>query len=63
MNMEYGFFTGSQNTCSSRGQFHKRKLLESSILIPWGFISSVVHFPEAEGFDFPNPFETKIGFK
>jgi len=32
-------------------------------LIPWGFISSVVHFPGAEGFDFPNPFDNEIGFE
>ena len=41
----------------------KEKNLEASILIPWGFISSVVHFPGAEGFDFPNPFDSEIGFE
>ncbi|SUZ59098.1 uncharacterized protein METZ01_LOCUS11952 [marine metagenome] len=35
----------------------------ASILIPWGFIASVVHFPNVEGFDFPNPFEKHIGFE
>ena len=37
--------------------------VEASILIPWGFIVSVAHFPGAEGFDFPSPFESHIGFK
>ena len=41
----------------------KEKNLEASILIPWGFISSVVHFPGAEGFDFPSPFDSEIGFE
>ena len=34
----------------------------ASILIPWGYLSSIVHFPNVEGFDFPNPFDSKIGF-
>ena len=63
---EYGiwiFHPGLKTPVLQEDNSTKEKLLESSILIPWGFISSVVHFPEAEGFDFPNPFETKIGFK
>ena len=39
------------------------KKLEASILIPWAFIVSIAHFPGAEGFDFPSPFEQHIGFK
>ena len=38
------------------------KKLEASILIPWPFIVSIAHFPGAEGFDFPSPFEQHIGF-
>ena len=34
----------------------------ASILIPWAFIVSIAHFPGAEGFDFPSPFEQYIGF-
>jgi hypothetical protein len=34
-----------------------------SLLIPWGFIVSVVHFPGVEGFDLPDPFENHIGFE
>ena len=36
--------------------------VEASILIPWGFIVSIAHFPGAEGFDFPSPFDSHIGF-
>ena len=39
------------------------KKLEASILIPWACIVSIAHFPGAEGFDFPSPFEQHIGFK
>ncbi len=38
------------------------KKLEASILIPWAFIVSIAHFPGAEGFDFPSPFDQHIGF-
>ena len=34
----------------------------ASVLIPWAFIVSVVHFPGVEGFDYPSPFESHIGF-
>ena len=27
-----------------------------------GFIASIVHFPDVEGFDFPDPFQSSIGF-
>ena len=38
------------------------KKIVASILIPWAFIVSIAHFPFAEGFDFPSPFEQHIGF-
>ena len=40
----------------------KTKKIVASILIPWAFIVSIAHFPGAEGFDFPSPFEQHIGF-
>tara|TARA_Y100000588_G_scaffold390903_1_gene497900 strand:- start:205172 stop:205510 length:339 start_codon:yes stop_codon:yes gene_type:complete len=40
----------------------KTREVEASVLIHWGFIVSIVHFPGVEGFDFPNPFEKQIGF-
>ena len=36
--------------------------VEASILVPWGFIVSIAHFPGSEGFDFPSPFDSEIGF-
>ncbi|MBH09788.1 MAG: hypothetical protein CMG74_05410 [Candidatus Marinimicrobia bacterium] len=41
----------------------KTNRAEASILIPWAFIVSIVHFPGAEGFDLPSPFDIDIGFK
>jgi len=40
----------------------KGKTVVASILIPWGYISSIVHFPGVEGFDFENPFKINVGF-
>ena len=40
----------------------KTKKIVASILIPWAFIVSIAHYPGAEGFDFPSPFEQHIGF-
>ena len=40
----------------------KTKKIVASILIPWAFIVSIAHFPGAEGFDFPLPFEQHIDF-
>ena len=34
----------------------------ASVLIAWPFITSIVHFPHVEGFDFPNPFDLNFGF-
>ena len=41
----------------------KTREVAASVLIPWGFIVSIVHFPGVEGFDFPSPFEKQIGFE
>ena len=34
----------------------------ASVLIAWPFITSIVHFPNVEGFDFPDPFDLHFGF-
>ena len=41
----------------------KTKKVEASILIPWGFIVSIAHFPGTEGFDNPSPFDLNVGFE
>ncbi len=39
-----------------------REVITSTIHIKWHYIASIVHFPEREGFDFPDPFSRSIGF-
>ena len=45
-----------------KGSRPKFKQVTASMLIPWGFIVSIVHFPGVEGFDFESPFDKHIGF-
>ena len=50
---------------TAKGQKPKRPMYQTvtgSLLIPWPFITSIVHFPGVEGFDLPSPFESHIGF-
>ena len=46
----------------SKKEEKNTKKIEASILIPWVFIVSIAHFPVADGFDFPSPFDQHIGF-
>ncbi len=51
---------------TAKGKKPKRPMYQSvtgSLLIPWQLIISIVHFPGVEDFDFPNPFESHIGFE
>ncbi len=67
---EYGLWVEFQNfkipkVKTAKGEKPKRPMYQSvtgSLLIPWPFITSIVHFPDVEGFDFPSPFESYIGF-
>ena len=47
---------------SKKMDVSSKKSIEASILIPWGFIVSIAHFPGTDGLDFPDPFKLKIGF-
>ena len=51
---------------TAKGEKPKRPMYQSvtgSLLIPWPLILSIVHFPGVEGFDFPDPFESQMGFE
>ena len=37
--------------------------LDASVLITWGNIQSIMHYPNREGYDFPSEFEREVGFK
>jgi len=39
-----------------------REKFYASVQIQWRNISTLVHFPDREGFDFPSPFDRSIGF-
>ena len=62
---EYGLwiyqpkFTVPKITSKKKNETHN---VEASILIPCGFIVSIAHFPGADGFDFPSPIDSDIGF-
>jgi len=47
---------------SKKNKSKAYKTVSASILIAWAYISSIVHFPNVEGFDFPSPFDQNIGF-
>ena len=53
---------GFQVSDFSKKEENNTKKIEASILIPWVFIVSIAHFPGADGFDFPSPFDHQIGF-
>lgn len=36
--------------------------LDANFLLRWDQISTIVHFPNREGYDFPDPYEKHIGF-
>ena len=51
---------------TAKGKKPKRPMYQSvtgSLLIQWPLITSIVHFPGVEDFDFPSPFESHIGFE
>lgn len=37
--------------------------LEATFLIMWDLISTIMHYPDREGYDFPSEFDKNIGFK
>lgn len=41
----------------------KFQTVVATVLIPWNFVATMVHFPNVEGFDFLSPFEHQIGFE
>ena len=36
--------------------------VDASALLPWNAIATVMHFPGAQGYDHPSPFNRDIGF-
>ena len=40
----------------------ERKQIVANFLVRWELINSIIHFPDREGYDFPNPYDVHIGF-
>lgn len=40
-----------------------RQTIPASLQIQWSNVATIVHFPNREGFDLPNPFSTHVGFE
>ena len=40
----------------------REKKIYASMLIPWGYIASIMYFAGEEGFYFADPFATNLGF-
>jgi len=36
--------------------------IDANFLVRWDYINSIIHFPEREGYDYPNPYDVHIGF-
>ena len=37
--------------------------VDASVMLPWGAIATVMHFPDVQGYDTPRPFTRALGFK
>ncbi len=40
----------------------ERKQIAANFLVRWELINSIIHFPDREGYDYPNPYDVHIGF-
>jgi len=41
----------------------KREQIEANFLVTWDNIQTMVHFPDREGYDFPDEFDKSMGFE
>ena len=41
----------------------KQEKVDSSVLITWDNIASIIHYPHREGYDYPSEFDKSFGFK
>ena len=42
---------------------HKKENIPAYFIVTWDNVSTIMHYPEREGFDFPSEFDINIGFK
>ncbi len=60
---KFKILKGKPKKSSTGKKTSSTQTVTASLLIPWSFLVSIVHFPGLEGFDYPSPFETHIGFE
>jgi hypothetical protein len=41
----------------------KANQIDGVFLVMWGFINTIMHYPDRDGYDFPSEFNKDIGFK
>ena len=41
----------------------KQEKVDSSVLITWDNVVSIIHYPNREGYDYPSEFDKNFGFK
>ena len=42
---------------------HTEENIAADFIVTWDNVNTILHYPEREGFDFPNEFNKKIGFR
>ena len=42
---------------------HTKENIAANFIVTWDNVNTILHYPEREGFDLPNEFNKKIGFR
>ena len=42
---------------------HTKENIAADFIVPWNNVNTIMHYPEREGFDFPNEFNKNFGFR
>ena len=42
---------------------HTKENIAADFIVTWDNVNTILHYPEREGFDLPNEFNKKIGFR
>ena len=42
---------------------HRKENISADFIVTWDNVNTIMHYPEREGFDFPNEFNKNFGFR
>ena len=42
---------------------HTKENIAADFIVTWNNVNTIMHYPEREGFDFPNEFNKNFGFR